>query len=143
MAGYALLADRWDRPWHPTPSGRRVDGGSTSRHRKTGSALHLAGRPLHPGTGGGPTRGGTRGSAARGSASARRLRVSRDDGIQVTSTLPDLAPDLSAVLDKHADRLDLDLIDRALRFSASAHRGQKRMSGEDFVSHSIAVALIL
>jgi GTP pyrophosphokinase len=57
--------------------------------------------------------------------------------------LPDLAPDLRAVLERHADRLDLDLIERALRFSASAHRGQKRMSGEDFVSHSIAVALIL
>ena len=61
----------------------------------------------------------------------------------MTSTLPELAPALSAVLERHADRLDLDLIDRALRFSASAHRGQKRMSGEDFVSHSIAVALIL
>ena len=61
----------------------------------------------------------------------------------MTSTLPDLAPDLSAVLQKHAERLDVDLIDRALRFSASAHRGQKRMSGEDFVSHSIAVAHIL
>ena len=61
----------------------------------------------------------------------------------MTSTLPELAPALSAVLDRHADRLDLDLIDRALRFSASAHRGQKRMSGEDFVSHSIAVAQIL
>ena len=61
----------------------------------------------------------------------------------MTGTLPDLAPDLRAVLDRHADRLDLDLIERALRFSASAHRGQKRMSGEDFVSHSIAVALIL
>ena len=47
------------------------------------------------------------------------------------------------MLERHADRLDLDLIERALRFSASAHRGQKRMSGEDFVSHSIAVALIL
>jgi GTP pyrophosphokinase len=57
--------------------------------------------------------------------------------------LPDIAPDLRAVLERHADRLDLDLIERALRFSASAHRGQKRMSGEDFVSHSIAVALIL
>src|ERR671922_1478476 len=57
--------------------------------------------------------------------------------------LPDLAPDLRAVLERHADRLDLELVDRALRFSASAHRGQKRMSGEDFVSHSIAVALIL
>jgi len=61
----------------------------------------------------------------------------------VTGTLPDLAPDLRAILERHADRLDLDLIERALRFSASAHRGQKRMSGEDFVSHSIAVALIL
>ncbi len=48
-----------------------------------------------------------------------------------------------AALARHADRLDLDLIERALTFSASAHRGQKRMSGEDFVSHSIAVAQIL
>jgi GTP pyrophosphokinase len=48
-----------------------------------------------------------------------------------------------ALLEKHADRLDRDLIERALRFSASAHRGQKRMSGEEFVSHSIAVASIL
>jgi GTP pyrophosphokinase len=64
-------------------------------------------------------------------------------GSAVTGTLPDLAPDLRAVLERHADRLDLDLIERALRFSASAHRGQKRMSGEDFVSHTIAVALIL
>ena len=61
----------------------------------------------------------------------------------MTGTLPDLAPDLRAVLERHADRLDLELIERALRFSASAHRGQKRMSGEDFVSHSIGVALIL
>ena len=61
----------------------------------------------------------------------------------MTGTLPALSPDFRAVLDRHADRLDLDLIERALRFSASAHRGQKRMSGEDFVSHSIAVALIL
>ena len=68
----------------------------------------------------------------------------------MTSTLPDSSsaftgPDaqLRAVLERHADRLDLELVDRALRFSASAHRGQKRMSGEDFVSHSIAVALIL
>ena len=61
----------------------------------------------------------------------------------MTSILPELAPELMVVLERHADRLDVDLIDRALRFSASAHRGQKRMSGEDFISHSIAVALIL
>jgi GTP pyrophosphokinase len=57
--------------------------------------------------------------------------------------LSDATPEFRAVLERHADRLDLELIDRALRYSASAHRGQKRMSGEDFVSHSIAVALIL
>ena len=61
----------------------------------------------------------------------------------MTGVLIDLAPGLRAVLNRHADRLDLELIDRALRFSAAAHRGQKRMSGEEFVSHSIAVAQIL
>ena len=47
------------------------------------------------------------------------------------------------MLARHAERLDLDLIERALRVSTSAHRGQKRASGEDFVSHSISVAMIL
>jgi guanosine-3',5'-bis(diphosphate) 3'-pyrophosphohydrolase len=61
----------------------------------------------------------------------------------VPPILSDATPEFRAVLERHADRLDLELIDRALRFSASAHRGQKRMSGEDFISHSIAVALIL
>ena len=61
----------------------------------------------------------------------------------MTNVLAGMAPDLRAVLERHADRLDLELIERAFRFSASAHRGQKRMSGEDFVSHSIGVALIL
>ncbi len=64
----------------------------------------------------------------------------------VTVTRPDLAeasPELRRLLEPHRDRLDLELLDRALRFSAAAHRGQKRMSGEDFISHSIAVAQIL
>ncbi len=61
----------------------------------------------------------------------------------MTGTLPDIAPDFRALLERHADRLDLEQIDRALRFSASAHRGQKRVSGEDFIQHSIAVARTL
>ena len=61
----------------------------------------------------------------------------------MNEALLDLAPEFRAALERHADRLDLELIDRALRFSASAHRGQKRMSGEEFISHSIAVATIL
>src|SRR5207253_2125484 len=39
--------------------------------------------------------------------------------------------------------LDLDLVSRAYRVSAQAHRGQKRESGDDYVSHSVAVATIL
>jgi len=61
----------------------------------------------------------------------------------VTGTLPELAPEFRSVLERHADKLDLELIERALRFSASAHRGQKRMSGDDFISHSITVAMTL
>ncbi len=57
--------------------------------------------------------------------------------------LADAAPELRRLLEPHAERLDLALLDRALRFSIEAHRGQKRVSGEDFVSHSIAVAQIL
>ena len=52
-------------------------------------------------------------------------------------------PGLSDVLEPFADRLDLDLLERAYRLSARAHRGQKRWSGEDAVSHGIAVARIL
>ena len=59
---------------------------------------------------------------------------------ETTIALPN---EFRAALEQHADRLDLDLIEKALRFSMSAHRGQRRQSGEDFVSHSIAVATIL
>ncbi len=61
----------------------------------------------------------------------------------MTGTLPEIAPDFRALLQRSQDRLDLEQIDRALRFSASAHRGQKRVSGEDFITHSIAVAKTL
>ena len=61
----------------------------------------------------------------------------------MAETALDLPLDLRAALDRHADRLDIELLERAYRFSAQAHRGQKRMSGEDFISHSIAVAIIL
>ncbi|HVX89022.1 MAG TPA: bifunctional (p)ppGpp synthetase/guanosine-3',5'-bis(diphosphate) 3'-pyrophosphohydrolase [Gemmatimonadales bacterium] len=62
----------------------------------------------------------------------------------MTTVAPtDSANEFRALLERHRDRLDLDLIDRALRVSTSAHQGQKRRSGEDFVSHSIAVAQIL
>ncbi|MEP6692750.1 MAG: HD domain-containing protein, partial [Gemmatimonadaceae bacterium] len=40
-------------------------------------------------------------------------------------------------------RLDADLLARAYRFSERAHFGQKRSSGEIYVSHCVAVAQIL
>jgi guanosine-3',5'-bis(diphosphate) 3'-pyrophosphohydrolase len=52
-------------------------------------------------------------------------------------------PGLSDVLEPYADRLDLDLIERAWQMGARAHRGQKRWSGEEAVSHAVAVARIL
>ncbi len=61
----------------------------------------------------------------------------------MTSTVPVLAPELARAVAEQQDRLDLDLLTRAYRMSATAHRGQKRVSGDDYVSHSVAVATIL
>ena len=52
-------------------------------------------------------------------------------------------PGLTEVLEPYADKLDLDLIERAWQMSARAHRGQKRWSGDEAVSHGVAVARIL
>jgi GTP diphosphokinase / guanosine-3',5'-bis(diphosphate) 3'-diphosphatase len=46
-------------------------------------------------------------------------------------------------VEAHAERLDLDLIARAYRFSEKAHTGQKRASGEDYLQHCIEVTKIL
>ena len=61
----------------------------------------------------------------------------------MTSTAPILAPELAKAVAAQRDRLDLEVLSRAYRMSAQAHQGQKRMSGDDFVSHSVAVATIL
>jgi GTP pyrophosphokinase len=61
----------------------------------------------------------------------------------VTSTAPILAPELAEAVAAQRDRLDLEVLSRAYRMSAQAHQGQKRLSGDDFVSHSVAVATIL
>ncbi len=61
----------------------------------------------------------------------------------MTTTRAAIDSRLAKALGDQADRLDLDLIDRAYRLSAEAHRGQKRLSGEAFISHAVAVARIL
>jgi hypothetical protein len=40
-------------------------------------------------------------------------------------------------------KADLKEIERAYRFAAEHHEGQKRLSGEDFIEHPLAVAQIL
>jgi GTP diphosphokinase / guanosine-3',5'-bis(diphosphate) 3'-diphosphatase len=41
------------------------------------------------------------------------------------------------------ERLDRDLLARAYYFSERAHEGQKRLSGDKYVSHCVEVAKIL
>jgi GTP pyrophosphokinase len=72
-----------------------------------------------------------------------RQVTNRGSGPAVSNVAKEDSSELRTALLRHADRLDLALIDRALSFSSSAHQGQKRMSGEAFISHSIAVAQIL
>jgi GTP diphosphokinase / guanosine-3',5'-bis(diphosphate) 3'-diphosphatase len=54
-----------------------------------------------------------------------------------------LPPGLMSRLELYAERLDLGLITRAYEFSAFAHAGQKRHSGEDYVTHCVEVTEIL
>src|SRR2546429_6317414 len=44
-----------------------------------------------------------------------------------------IPPELARAVAAQRDRLDLDLVSRAYRVSAQAHRGQKRESGDDYV----------
>src|SRR5256885_3134273 len=101
---------------------RLLEGGRSVHHRD--------GDGMQPG-GGGPR--------APGVASALEPRHPR----VVPSPAPTLAPELARAVAAQRDRLDLDLLARAYRVSAQAHHGQKRLSGDDFVSHSVAVATIL
>lgn len=61
----------------------------------------------------------------------------------MTTALAEVSSEFGRALTARKDRLDLALLERAYQFSAAAHRGQKRLSGEDFVSHSVEVAKIL
>ena len=61
----------------------------------------------------------------------------------MTTTAPALAPELAKAVAPLRERLDLDLLSRAYQVSARAHSGQKRKSGDAFLSHSVAVATIL
>ncbi len=61
----------------------------------------------------------------------------------MTTAIAALDAAFAQALEERKDRLAIDRIVQAFMFSAQAHQGQKRRSGEDFVSHSVAVARIL
>jgi GTP pyrophosphokinase len=44
---------------------------------------------------------------------------------------------------KYHPKADLDMVRLAFEFAAEAHRGQKRLSGEDYILHPLATAQIL
>ena len=57
--------------------------------------------------------------------------------------LSEIIPGWTTDAEPVPERLDRELLARAYRFSERAHAGQKRKSGEDFVSHCVEVAKIL
>jgi len=59
-----------------------------------------------------------------------------------TSLRNEIIPGWSAD-DPSLERLDVDLLARAYRFSAAAHEGQFRRNGDPFVTHCVEVARIL
>lgn len=61
----------------------------------------------------------------------------------MTSVLSEVDAAFAQELATRKERLDLDLIERAFEFSAAAHHGQKRLSGDDYISHAVEVAKIL
>ena len=50
---------------------------------------------------------------------------------------------LARAMERYPDRLDVDQIRKAFEMAAEAHAGQKRASGEDYVTHVVEVATLL
>jgi len=64
-------------------------------------------------------------------------------GLPRPITIRDLPRPLARAMERYADRLDVDSVKEAYRLAAEAHAGQKRASGEDYVSHVVEVATLL
>ena len=61
----------------------------------------------------------------------------------MTSVLAEVDRAFAEALAERRERLNVALIERAFEFSNAAHRGQKRLSGHDYISHAVEVAKIL
>jgi guanosine-3',5'-bis(diphosphate) 3'-pyrophosphohydrolase len=69
-------------------------------------------------------------------------RIARFGSGRGASTSPLLEPLMRAVRNVHP-KADLTLIERAFEVAARAHAGQKRRSGDPYITHPVAVASIL
>jgi GTP diphosphokinase / guanosine-3',5'-bis(diphosphate) 3'-diphosphatase len=56
---------------------------------------------------------------------------------------PDSFEALMRLVRERRPKTDLRELQRAYQYSEAAHRGQKRLSGEDFIEHPVAVATVL
>src|SRR5205085_12963 len=80
-------------------------------------------------------------SRDRGARAVHKLRGGRP--VVTATALESIIPGWHPAVDGLPDRLDAELLARAYRFSERAHAGQKRLSGEDFVTHCVEVAKVL
>lgn len=71
------------------------------------------------------------------------VSIVQPDEAQPRELPREIIPGWDITTDPLPERLDVDLLLRAYKFSEEAHRGQKRKSGEDYVVHCVEVAKIL
>ena len=120
-----------DRPGapveHSTDRSSGPDGGPVA---PTSTASSSAGSPSAPGTSGGVVSRRPRG------------RLARLTGRHVTAYSPILEPLIRTLKVRHP-REDLDLIIRAYEVAEACHAGQRRKSGDPYITHPVAVATIL
>ncbi len=58
-------------------------------------------------------------------------------------TIRGLPRPLARAMERYAERLDVEQVRKAYQLATEAHEGQKRASGEDYVSHVVEVATLL
>ena len=58
-------------------------------------------------------------------------------------TIRGLPRPLARAMERYHERLDVDQVRKAYDLAVDAHEGQKRASGEDYVTHVVEVATLL
>ncbi len=65
------------------------------------------------------------------------------DALTRKGLMKEIPSDLGRAVENNADRLDLSAVSEAYALAEEAHSGQRRASGERFVTHAVEVATIL